>query len=146
MKVTGRGGVDLHARWAGDPRAYLGITIPEFPNLFCLYGPNTNLVVNGSLFLFSECAVNYTLECLRSLLRDGGRAMDLRPEILEAYDERIEAANTRMAWGVPGVTNWYKNERRQGDAELAAFDARVLGRGTRRPEEDHYEIPLNRVE
>jgi 4-hydroxyacetophenone monooxygenase len=41
MSVKGRGGVDLHQQWAGDARAYLGMTIPGFPNLFCLYGPNT---------------------------------------------------------------------------------------------------------
>ena len=44
MTVTGRGGVDLHEQWGGDARAYLGITVPGFPNLFCLYGPNTNIV------------------------------------------------------------------------------------------------------
>ena len=48
MKVTGRGGIDLHEQWDGDARAYLGVTVPGFPNLFCLYGPNTNIVVNGS--------------------------------------------------------------------------------------------------
>src|SRR5205814_9771081 len=47
MKVVGRGGVDLHSHWDGDARAYLGITIPGFPNFFVLYGPNTNIVVNG---------------------------------------------------------------------------------------------------
>ena len=61
MRVTGAGGVDLHEHWAGDARAYLGITVPGFPNLFCLYGPNTNLVANGSIIFFSECAVRYVL-------------------------------------------------------------------------------------
>ena len=61
MKVRGRGGVDLHEQWDGDARAYLGITIPDFPNLFCLYGPNTNIVINGSIIYFSECGVRYIL-------------------------------------------------------------------------------------
>jgi len=111
MSVTGRGGADLHEQWAGDPRALYGITVPNFPNLFCLYGPNTNLVVNGSLFLFSECAAHYTLACIHLLLRSGARAMDPRWEVVEAYNARIDAANRRMAWGIDGVTNWYKNER-----------------------------------
>src|SRR5439155_13663394 len=55
MTVTGRGGVDLHEHWDGDARAYLGMTVPGFPNLFCLYGPNTNIVINGSIIYFSEC-------------------------------------------------------------------------------------------
>ncbi len=54
MTVTGRGGVDLHEHWSGDARAYLGVTVPGFPNLFCLYGPNTNIVINGSIIYFSE--------------------------------------------------------------------------------------------
>ena len=69
MQVIGRGGVDLHEQWDGDARAYLGITIPGFPNFFCLYGPNTNIVVNGSIIYFSECGVRYILGCLELLLR-----------------------------------------------------------------------------
>ena len=47
------------------------MTVPEFPNLFCLYGPNTNLVANGSIIFFSECEVHYLLECIRVLLAQG---------------------------------------------------------------------------
>ncbi|MCB0993615.1 MAG: NAD(P)/FAD-dependent oxidoreductase, partial [Acidimicrobiales bacterium] len=49
MRVIGTGGADLHERWGGDARAYVGITVPEFPNLFLMYGPNTNIVINGSI-------------------------------------------------------------------------------------------------
>ena len=68
MRVLGRGGRDLHDHWDGDARAHLGITVPGFPNFFCLYGPNTNLVANGSIIFFSECTVGYILECVRPLL------------------------------------------------------------------------------
>jgi 4-hydroxyacetophenone monooxygenase len=54
MRVLGSGGRDLHERWGGDARAYLGITVPGFPNLFLMYGPNTNIVINGSITYFSE--------------------------------------------------------------------------------------------
>src|SRR3954452_10852558 len=77
MTVTGRDGLDLHEHWAGDARAYLGVTVPGFPNLFCLYGPNTNIVVNGSIVYFSECGVRYVLECLRLLLPGGPPAARL---------------------------------------------------------------------
>jgi 4-hydroxyacetophenone monooxygenase len=69
MTVKGRAGVDLHEQWQGDARAYLGITIPGFPNLFCLYGPNTNIVINGSIIYFSECGVRYVLGCIGAVLR-----------------------------------------------------------------------------
>ncbi len=55
------------------PRAYLGITVPGFPNLFCLYGPNTNIVINGSIIYFSECGVRYVLGCIGMLLAGGHR-------------------------------------------------------------------------
>ena len=74
MTVVGRGGVDLHEQWDGDARAYLGITVPGFPNLFCLYGPNTNIVINGSIVYFSECEVRYVLGCIELLLRGGTTA------------------------------------------------------------------------
>src|SRR5205085_10896472 len=109
MRVIGRGGVDLHERWAGDARAYLGVTIPEFPNLFLLYGPNTNIVVNGSIIYFSECEVHYVVGCIRKLLETGVAAIDPKPEVHDAYNERIDAGNLTMAWGVSHVSTWYKN-------------------------------------
>jgi 4-hydroxyacetophenone monooxygenase len=111
MRVTGRHGVDLHEEWHGDARAYLGVTIPDFPNLFCLYGPNTNIVINGSIIFFSECEVFYVLECLHWLLESGGRAIDCRHDVHDAYNERIDEGNRARAWGASNVNSWYKNER-----------------------------------
>ena len=69
MTVTGRNGVNLHDQWDGDARAYLGIVAPNFPNLFFLYGPNTNIVINGSIIYFSECEVHYITQCLKHMLK-----------------------------------------------------------------------------
>src|SRR5690606_23376200 len=96
MKVTGRGGIDLHEQWKGDARAYLGITIPGFPNLFCLYGPNTNIVINGSIIYFSECGVRYILGLIEHLLRSGARAIDVKREVHDAFNEAVDAENRRM--------------------------------------------------
>jgi 4-hydroxyacetophenone monooxygenase len=110
MQVTGSGGVDLHEQWDGDARAYLGITIPGFPNLFCLYGPNTNIVINGSIIYFSECGVRYILGCLELLLRGHHAALDVRKDVHDAFNERVDAENRLMAWGWSDVHSWYKNE------------------------------------
>ena len=110
MRVRGRGGVDMHEQWGGDARAYLGVTMPNFPNFFFLYGPNTNIVVNGSIVYFSECEVQYVLECLRLLLEGGHRALDCRRDVHDAYNERIDAGNLKRAWGVSSVPSWYKSE------------------------------------
>ncbi|HEX4491414.1 MAG TPA: NAD(P)/FAD-dependent oxidoreductase [Acidimicrobiia bacterium] len=110
MKVFGREGVDLHEQWHGDARAYLGITVPEFPNLFCLYGPNTNIVINGSIIYFSECGVRYVLGCIGELLRGHHRALDVRRPVFDEFNERVDAENALMAWGCSTVNSWYKNE------------------------------------
>ena len=110
MTVTGRDGVDLHEHWKGDARAYLGVTVPGFPNLFCLYGPNTNIVINGSIIYFSECGVRYILGCLGLLLAGGHRALDVRKDVHDEFNERVDAENALMAWGWSDVNSWYKNE------------------------------------
>ncbi|MCB9725796.1 MAG: NAD(P)/FAD-dependent oxidoreductase [Spirochaetaceae bacterium] len=109
MTIVGRGGRSLHDVWQGDARAHLGITLPGFPNLFLLYGPNTNIVVNGSIIYFSECEVDYLVDCLRFLLEGGHAAIDCRSEAHDAYNRRIDAANRRRAWGASDVSAWYKN-------------------------------------
>lgn len=110
LKVKGRGGQDLHETWAGDARAYLGITTPGFPNFFIIYGPNTNIVVNGSIIFFSECAVRYIVGCLKLLAETGARAMEPKREVHDDFNRRVDEANQGWAWGSPHVTSWYKNE------------------------------------
>ena len=111
MKIVGRGGVDLHETWDGDARAYLGMTMPGFPNLFMLYGPNTNIVVNGSIIFFSECSVRYIVGCLRLLAETGARTIEVKREVHDAFNVNVDAANAQMAWGQPQVTSWYKNAK-----------------------------------
>ena len=110
MRVTGRHGVDLHEQWAGDARAYLGVAVPGFPNFFCLYGPNTNIVVNGSIIYFSECGVRYVLDLLRVMLEHGGSTIEVRRDVHDEFNARCDAENRAMAWGHSSVNSWYKNE------------------------------------
>lgn len=108
-KIYGRGGVELHEKWKGDARAYLGITVPGFPNFFVIYGPNTNIVVNGSIIFFSECAVRYIQGCIDLLAETGAETMDVKADVHDAFNEKVDAANNNMAWGSPHVQSWYKN-------------------------------------
>ena len=110
MKVVGRGGVELHERWDGNARAYLGVTVPGFPNFFMLYGPNTNIVVNGSIIWFTECEVRYVMDCIRTVIAEDHRALDVKEDVHDRYNEAIDAENLRMAWGVSTVNSWYKSE------------------------------------
>ncbi|MGZ6038319.1 MAG: flavin-containing monooxygenase [Phenylobacterium sp.] len=110
LKVTGRGGRELHDVWAGDARAYLGMTTPGFPNFFMIYGPNTNIVVNGSIIFFSECSVRYIVGAVRLLAETGARALEVKKDVHDAFNIRVDEANKGWAWGSPNVSSWYKNE------------------------------------
>jgi len=112
MKITGRSGVTLRDRWGDDdPRAYLGITVPGFPNFFLMYGPNTNLAHGGSAIFHSECQTRYTLQALRELLERGQRALEIREDVHDEFNRRVDARHTQMVWAHPGVGSWYKNRR-----------------------------------
>ena len=106
MRVFGRGGVELNEEWGGDARAYLGITVPGFPNFFMLYGPNTNLVINGSILVMVECQVRYAVEAIGRLLASGKRTMSCRRDVHERYGREMEEGNAHMVWGVADVPTW----------------------------------------
>ena len=139
MQVTGAGGRDLHTVWDRDARAYLGMTLPDFPNFFMIYGPNTNIVVNGSIVFFSEASTNYIMGCLKLLIETGATAMAPRREVHDAFNLKVDAANARMAWGQPGVSSWYKSKsgRVSQNWPFALVD---YWTATRMPDAAEYEI------
>ena len=126
MQVTGRAGIDLHEQWNGDARAYLGITVPGFPNLFCLYGPNTNIVVNGSIVYFSECGVRYILGCLGMLFVQ--RPADVRGP--QGHPRRVQRARRHRepgdGVGLVRCQQLVQELAWPCRAELAVHAARVL--------------------
>ena len=109
MEVVGRDGVNLRELWGEDPKAYLGITVPQFPNLFCLYGPATNLAHAGSIIFHSECQVRYIMGCLHALLAGGHATVECRQRVYDEFNLKLEQTLARMVWSHPGMTSWYKN-------------------------------------
>lgn len=110
IKVRGANGNSLQDAWKDGARAYLGMTIPQFPNMFCMYGPNTNLVVHGaSIVMFSELTAKYIVDAIRVMLEKGARTMDVREEVFGDYDRRVDEANKARAWGYSKVNSWYKD-------------------------------------
>lgn len=109
MTVTGRNGKDLHEQWGIDACAYAGITVPDFPNLFCLYGPNTNLVLHGNLVFFLECQAAYVADAVRVLCETDTEALSIRPDVFEEYRQDITAASALRAWGWSKTHSWYQN-------------------------------------
>lgn len=111
VNIIGRDGVNLHEFWDDDARAYIGTNIPGFPNLFCMYGPNTNLVVQASIIMFSELTAQYIMDGIRLLLEGGHNAMDVRKSVFDSYNQNVDEANKLRAWGFSNVNSWYKNSK-----------------------------------
>lgn len=111
MDIRGRDGHSLRDLWGDDdPRAYMGITVPGFPNFFILYGPNTNLGHGGSAIFHAECQVKYTIQCLRALFENGWASLECRQDVHDSYNQRVDEAHRRMVWSHPGMNTWYRNK------------------------------------
>ena len=111
MEIIGRDGAVLGEQWGDEPTAYLGITIPNFPNLFCVYGPGTNLAHGGSLFFHSECQVRYIMECIEMLLESEKSSIECTTLAHDEYNERLQSELETMIWAHPSIRNsWYRND------------------------------------
>jgi 4-hydroxyacetophenone monooxygenase len=110
MEVVGRGGRTLREQWGDEPTAYLGITVPGFPNLFCMYGPGTNLAHSASLFFHSEYQASYALEAIRAVLLAGARSIEVRQDVHDAYAEWHQEEISQLVWAHPSIAHsHYKN-------------------------------------
>ena len=110
MAITGRDGEPLSRRWGERPSAYLGITVPGYPNFFCMYGPGTNLASGGSLIFHSECQIRYITQCLELLIAGGHRSIEPRPDKAEDWRVRSQAEMAKMVWSQPSIKHsFYKN-------------------------------------
>lgn len=108
MEVTGADGVSLTDQWAGVPRAYLGLSVPGFPNMFLLYGPNTN-GGTGSVIYTIEAGVQHVIAAMRAMQFSAARTIEVRPEVAEAFDRELRDALAQTVWHT-GCTNWYVDE------------------------------------
>lgn len=108
MRITGRDGRSLTDAWAEVPRAYLGLTVPDFPNMFLLYGPNTN-GGSGSVVNTLECGIGHLIAALREMEATGAARIEVRPEAAAEFDRELRAALTGTVWQA-GCSNWYLDE------------------------------------
>ncbi|MCG2580518.1 MAG: NAD(P)/FAD-dependent oxidoreductase [Marinobacter sp.] len=111
MTITGRDNVTLNEAWANGVEAYKGISVTGFPNLFVLYGPNTNLAHNSIVYML-ESQVRYVMSCLGTLEKYPGSAMDVLPERQKTFSDSVQTGLEDSVWNA-GCTSWYldKNGR-----------------------------------
>ncbi|MFD5572380.1 flavin-containing monooxygenase [Streptomyces cadmiisoli] len=108
-EVVGREGRRLAEEWDDNARAYLGTTVPGYPNFFVLYGPNTQPGHGGSIVFTIECQVNYVLQILERMAESEAGAVECRPDVAEAYNERVDATHANLVWTHPGMETYYRN-------------------------------------
>lgn len=110
MDIRGVDGAALRETWGpNDASAYLGISVPGYPNFFLTCGPQTVLGHGGSYITTAECQVRYIVDALCDMVEQGIGALECRAEVYSEYAERVDEAHGRMIWTHPGMSNWYRN-------------------------------------
>ncbi|HEV7223331.1 MAG TPA: NAD(P)/FAD-dependent oxidoreductase, partial [Pirellulales bacterium] len=106
-RVRGAGGASLARAWAeSGSRAYLGTTVPGFPNLFLMTGPNTG-IGHTSLLLMIEAQIPYLIGCLRLMQARGLTRFEVRRGPCDAFNEELQRKMRRTVWNLGGCTSWY---------------------------------------
>ena len=136
MQITGLRGRDLNAAWKEGAEAYLGISVSGFPNLFILYGPNTNLGHNSIIYML-ESQFAYVLGCIRHLQEQRLRYLDLKPQVQEQFNQQLQKDVEHSVWQ-QGCTSWYKTASGKNTVNWPGFTF-TYRHHTRRPELSHYD-------
>jgi len=109
MEIAGVDGLKLSDAWAEVPRAYLGLSVPSFPNMFLIYGPNTN-GGTGSVVVTIESNMRHVLAALAALDRRNADRIEVDPVVAERFDIELRAALKRTVWHT-GCENWYLDDQ-----------------------------------
>jgi cation diffusion facilitator CzcD-associated flavoprotein CzcO len=138
LNVTGRDGVKLTDAWADGVEAHRGVTIPGFPNLFLLLGPNTGLGHTSVVFMI-ETQVQHVMSCLRMLSKENGATIEARPEALRRYNDGLQRRLRRAVWNEGGCQSWYLDENGVNRTLWPGFTFEYWAR-TRRARRSEYTI------
>ncbi|MGW7006238.1 flavin-containing monooxygenase [Streptomyces sp. NPDC054933] len=106
MRVFGRDGVELADVWRDGACAHLGMAVPGFPNMFLVYGPNTN-IGGGSAVYMLESQARYITQAVAKLAAGVRRHLEVRPEVYGAFAEEMRRRGARTVWAT--CRNWYRN-------------------------------------
>lgn len=131
--VIGKRGIDILDRWGDAMEAFKGSAIDGYPNFFFLVGPNTGLGHNSMIYMI-EALSTYITDAIQQMRANGWRAVEVKPEALREYNDRLQAKVEGTVWQVGGCKSWYQNDAGRNTAlwpdftfkfreEVAQFDA-----------------------
>jgi 4-hydroxyacetophenone monooxygenase len=138
MEVYGRGGRDLRKEWGDDPRAYLGVTIPGYPNYFLTVGPNSAPNHAGGQNITSESQIHYIMECLELLNQQGAVALEASESACDAFNAKVEKALQGLIWLHPTAPHSYYKNRRGRNFMSCPYRLVDYWHMTRSPDPDDY--------
>ncbi|WP_010114893.1 NAD(P)/FAD-dependent oxidoreductase [Acinetobacter sp. P8-3-8] len=107
--VLGEKGQNIAEVWQEFPRAYLGTTLPNFPNLFIITGPNTGIGHTSAIFVI-EAQMNYVLKAIQTTLKQGKQSIEVTAEAENDYTQMIHKEMKKTVWQTGGCNSWYKNK------------------------------------
>jgi cation diffusion facilitator CzcD-associated flavoprotein CzcO len=107
MEISGAAGRSLREIWADGAHAHLGITVPGFPSLFLMYGPNTN-TSGGSIIAYEEAQAGYIRQALSLVRSRAAAALDVRADVEASSDRETQARFAGTAW--TGCDSWYRDD------------------------------------
>ena len=136
IDVTGRDGQLLDDAWSDGARAHLGITTSGFPNLFMLYGPNTN---NGSILTMIESQVEYALQQVQRIAKDDLAWIDVKSEPMERYNEEIQHAIEDVEVWQASCNGYYRSPSGRVVTQWP-YSMSEFQRRTARPKADDFEV------
>ncbi len=135
LQITGLNGRRLSDAWQKGAEALLGISVTGFPNLYVMYGPNTNLG-HSSIVYMLESQMAYIRQCVQRILGDKLRYLDVKPDAQENYNQGIQKRLQNSVWQT-GCSSWYVNEFGRNTANWPGFTFEYRLR-TRQPNWSHY--------
>ncbi|GGL91446.1 flavin-binding monooxygenase [Streptomyces fumigatiscleroticus] len=138
-RVTGRAGRCLSDAWSGGMAADRNIMVPGFPNMFLLLGPNSGLG-HTSLTLLLEAQLDYVVDCLTQLARRRLAEVDVLPETLEAFSDRLQRHMRRTVWVRGGCHSWYLDSRTGSNTAVWPRSVRSYRRLTRHFRTDGHRV------
>jgi cation diffusion facilitator CzcD-associated flavoprotein CzcO len=136
MEIVGSGGERLSEAWAGGAHAHLGMTVPGFPSMFVMYGPNTN-TSGGSIIFYLERQAAYIRQALQRVRDAGTAAIAVRAEVEAASDRETQARFAGTAW--TECDSWYRDDRGRIVANWPGY-MREYARRTERLDPDEFEL------
>ncbi len=142
IEIRGRGGVNLHEQWSRGPAAYLGMTVPNFPNMFMLFGPNTNSITNTIVFLL-ERQSSYIRQAIQHKQRERLAWLEVSGATYQNFQYWLDAKLDRTVF-TDNCPGWYTNEQGKVTAMWPASHL-AYAWATRRFKPDQYDSRLSQL-